>query len=73
MFDTGSSTHMTEDEKLPSDCKPMKAVTVTVINGDRLTAASIGSVTFLVCKELLPLQEYYTLLGYTRSSSQFQS
>ena len=34
---------MTGDEKLLSDCKPMKAVTVTVANGDRLTAATIGS------------------------------
>ena len=37
---------MTGDEKLLSECKPMKAVTVTVANGDRLTAASIGSATF---------------------------
>jgi hypothetical protein len=34
---------MTGDQKQLSDYKPMKAVTVTVMNGDRLTAAAIGS------------------------------
>jgi len=37
---------MTRDENLLSNCKPMKAVTVTVANVDRLTAAAIGSATF---------------------------
>jgi methyl coenzyme M reductase subunit D len=36
---------MTGDEKLLSDCEEMKAVTVTVVNGDRLTAVSIGPAT----------------------------
>jgi hypothetical protein len=57
---------MTEDEKLLYDCKPMKEVTVTVANGDRLAAAAIGSAIFLVCKEQLPLQEFSPFLGYTR-------
>jgi len=38
-----STTHMTGDEKLLSDWKPMKAVTMTKANGDRLTATAIGS------------------------------
>jgi len=37
---------MTGDEKLLSDCKPMNAVTVTVANGDALTAAAIRSASF---------------------------
>jgi hypothetical protein len=36
---------MTGNEKLLSYCKPMTAVTVTVANGDRLTAAAFGSAT----------------------------
>jgi hypothetical protein len=37
---------MTGDEKLLSDCKPLRTVTVTVANGDRVTATAIGSAIF---------------------------
>jgi len=46
ILDFGAPTHMTRDEKHLSDCKPMKAVTVTLANGDRLTAALIRCATF---------------------------
>ena len=45
VLDSGASTRMTGNEKLLSYCKPMTAVTVTVANGDRLTAAAFGSAT----------------------------
>ena len=37
---------MTGDEKLLSDCKPLRTVTVTVANGDRVTVTAIGSAIF---------------------------
>ena len=39
ILDPGASTHITGDEKMLSDCKPMKEITVTLANGDRPTAA----------------------------------